>query len=300
MMNLTGIFSALLTPFGPDEQVDRGATERLIAFQSKLGVRGLYVGGSSGEAMLQSRKDRAEYLALVAEIVNGEMPLIAHVGAIATSDTLALAERAARTGYQAISAIAPYYYGFSRGEVMEHFRTLAAGAELPLIIYNFPARVPGFSTTELQELLSHPNIIGLKNTSPDFFQMERIIRSYPNALIYNGADEMCLAGLAIGAKGAIGTTYNFMGDLYVAMCSAVERCDLLEARKLQTIANEIIEVILEVGVMPGSKALLEIMGVEVGISLPPFRRIDDHEKGRLALAARPLLEWRDKHGLKAY
>lgn len=295
MADLTGIF----TPFDRDERVDRVATERLIACQRQLGLRGLYVGRSYGEAMLQFRKARAEYLALVAEIIDGEMPLIAHVGAIATSDTLALAEQAARTGYQAISAIAPYCYGFSRGEVMEHFRTLAAGAELPLIIYNVPARVPGFSTTELQELLSHPDIIGLKNTSPDFFQMERILQSYLNALIYNGADEMCLAGLAIGAKGAIGTAYNFMSDLYVAMCSAVERSNLSEARKLQTSANEIIAVGLEVGVMPGSKALLEIMGVEVGISRPPFRRVDDHEKGRLALAARPLLEWRDQNSRKA-
>lgn len=129
MSDLTGIFSALLTPFAGDGTIDHAATERLVALQRSLGVRGLYVGGSSGEAMLQSRQERAEYLDLVAEIVEGDIPLIAHVGATATSDTVILAERAAAAGYHAVSAIAPHHYGFSRGEVMDHFRTLHAGLD---------------------------------------------------------------------------------------------------------------------------------------------------------------------------
>lgn len=292
MTDLTGIFSALLTPFDQEERIDPAATERLVGFQQTLGIQGLYVGGSSGEAMLQSREERAEYLHLVAQIAGGDLPLIAHVGANATSDTLVLAEHATKAGYRAISAISPYYYGFSRGEVMRHFRALADGAALPLIIYNFPARTQGLSTDELLELLTHPNIVGLKNTSPDFFQLEQVIRLRPDALVYNGADEMCLAGFAIGAHGAIGTTYNFMGDLFVAMRAAVEHSDIAEARSLQAIANEIIAVLLDVGVMPGSKVLLDIMGVDIGVSRPPFRRVTTDERDRLSRSARSLLDWR--------
>ena len=293
MTDLSGIFSALLTPFDEQGRVDRTATERLVAFQVRQGVNGLYVGGSSGEAMLQSIEARSDYLDLVAQVAAHRLPLIAHVGAIATADTLRLAERAAQAGYQAISAITPFYYAFSRGEVMDHYLALAEGSSLPLVVYNFPARTQGFSTAELGQLLSHPNISGIKHTSSDFFQLERLAQAHPDALLYNGYDEMCLAGLVSGAKGAIGTTYNFMGDLYVELRAHALAGRIEDARKLQTLANGIIEVLIEVGVMPGSKMLLAIMGVDVGVSLKPFRHLTSEERGRLEAAVRPLLAWRE-------
>jgi N-acetylneuraminate lyase len=289
---LDGIFSALLTPFDQDETIDRDAIGPLVDFQVRLGVAGLYVGGSSGEAMLQSLEERAPCLAEVASAAAGRLGLIAHVGTIATRDALALAEHAAKAGYHAISAIAPFYYDFSRPEVMAHYRAIADAASLPLIVYNFPARTAGFTLAELVELLSHPNIIGIKHTSSDMFHLERIRRAVPDALVYNGYDEMCLAGIATGAQGAIGTTYNFMGDLFVALREAVIAGRIDEARRLQAMANNVIEVLIAVGVMPGSKALLDMMGVACGPSRRPFRRIGAAEHERLRAAIEPVLQWR--------
>jgi N-acetylneuraminate lyase len=288
---LEGIFSALLTPFTDDETIDRDAIGPLVEFQARLGVAGVYVGGSSGEAMLQSLEERASYLADVASAA-GRLGLIAHVGTIATRDALALAEHAAKAGYRAISAIAPFYYDFSRPEVMVHHRSIAEAAALPLIVYNFPARTAGFTLAELVELLSHPNIIGIKHTSSDMFQLERIRRAVPDALVYNGYDEMCLAGIATGAQGAIGTTYNFMGDLFVALREAAMAGRIGEARRLQAMANDVIEVLIAVGVMPGSKALLGMMGVACGPSRRPFRTIGAAEHERLRKAIEPVLAWR--------
>lgn len=291
--NLGGIHAALLTPFDHHDSIDGNATEALVKFIIKQGVNGLYVGGSSGEAMLQNTDERLEYLRHVAEHAKGKLALIAHVGAIATRDVLKLAEIAHVSGYHAISAVTPYYYQFSRAEVMAHYKVIADNSALPLIIYNFPAITQAFSVSELSNLLEHKNIIGVKHTSTDLFALERLRRHCPNALIYNGYDEMFLGGLSMGASGAIGTTYNLMGDLFVAIKSLYEEAHVQQALELQRMANVIIEALIEVGVIPGCKTALEIMGVPVGFARAPFRRLTSDDRARLETTLLPLLKWRE-------
>lgn len=293
MHELAGIHSALITPFDATGAVDRAATSSLVEFQIALGIAGTFVGGSSGEAMTQSAAERAAYLELVAGLASGRLVTIAHVGAIATDDVLRLAAVAAANGYRAIAAIAPFYYPFTRAEVMAHYLAIADAAALPLIIYNYPGVSLGLSLNELRQLLAHPNIIGVKHTSSDMFQLERILHHCPGSIVFNGYDEMCLAGLATGAHGAIGTTYNFMGDLFVAIEGAVAAGRMDEARRLQTMANAVIECLLEVGVLGGAKAALDIMGVPVGTPRRPFRQLAGAERARLASTLQPVLAWRD-------
>ncbi|WP_244606441.1 N-acetylneuraminate lyase [Arsenicitalea aurantiaca] len=267
-------------------------TRRLVDLQARQGIDGIYVGGSSGEAILQSREERAAYLADVAEAAAGRMKLIAHVGAVATADVLALSEAVAPAGYDAISAIPPFYYDFSRVEILAHYRAIADASALPLIVYNFPARTAGFTIAELGELFAHEKIIGIRHTSSDMFLLERIRRLYPDAYVYNGYDEMALSGFAMGAQGAIGTTYNYMGDLYVQLRRDVAEGRLDDARRLQGLANVLIEVLIAVGVMPGSKGVLDIMGVPMGHSRRPFRQLTTEDRALLEKAVGPILDWR--------
>lgn len=294
MQPLSGIFAALLTPFDEDERIDHGAIAALVEFQVRQGLQGLYVGGSSGEAMLQTQAERADYLRTVAAANAGRLRLIAHVGTVATRDALELSAVAHAAGYDAISAVTPFYYPFSRAEVMAHYVAIADAAALPLIVYNIPAIAQAFSVAELGTLLEHPRIIGVKHTSTDLFALDRLCRHNPGALIYNGYDEMCLAGLCMGAQGAIGTTYNFMGDVFVEIARGVAASDLPEAQRLQRMANVVIEALIECGVMPSSKALLAMMGVPVGRSRRPFRSLAAEDRVKLAAAIRPVLAWRER------
>lgn len=291
--HLGGIHAALLTPFDKEDAIDWKSTEALVAFIIKQGVHGLYVGGSSGEAMLQQIDERAESLRHVADYAKDKLALIAHVGAAATRDVLRLADVAQSSGYHAISAVTPYYYQFSRAEVLAHYQTIADHSALPLIIYNFPAITQAFSVAELSKLLQHRNIIGVKHTSTDLFALERLRRHCPDALIYNGYDEMFLGGLSMGASGAIGTTYNLMGDLFVAIAQAYGQAHVEEALNLQRMANVMIEALIEVGVIPGCKMALEMMGVPVGLARLPFRRLSREDRTRLETALAPLLQWRE-------
>lgn len=268
---LGGVFSALITPFHDDGRLNLDALQPLAEFELAQGIDGFYVGGSTGEAFLQSPGERAQVLGAFAAAVRGRAKLIAHVGAIGTDEAATLAGAAADAGYDAVSAIAPFYYDFSPAEVRAHYHRLAEATPLPLVVYNFPAKsARPLSTGDLLALLEHPRIIGVKHTSQNLYQLERLKAAAPQAVVYNGFDEMFVGGLAMGADGGIGTTYNVMGRLFVQMSEALRAGDLAQAQALQRRANEVIDVLIEVGVFPGTKAMLKLLGVDCGPCRAPF------------------------------
>ncbi|MCP8937769.1 N-acetylneuraminate lyase [Alsobacter sp. SYSU M60028] len=281
---LGGILSALVTPFRPDGAVNLDAIPALVELQLAQGVHGFYVGGSTGEAFLQTPQERIDVLREVARAARGRGRLIAHVGAIATQDSLRMGAAAAEAGYDAVSAIPPFYYDFSRDDLLAHYMRLVEEVSLPLIVYNFGGRVGRLTADDLLRLLDEPKVAGVKHTSQDLYLLERFKRHRPDAVIFNGYDEMCLAGLAMGADGAIGTTYNVMGDLFVALEAAFRVGDLPRARALQVRANTLIDVLIEVGVFPGTKALLKALGVDCGECRAPFRPLSPDQSQRLQAA----------------
>lgn len=280
--DLGGIFSAVVTPFEADGGLALHLVPALVERQLAQGIAGFYVGGSTGEAFLQSLDERAAFLRAVAKATAGRGRLIAHVGAVATADCLALGRVAIEAGYDAISAIPPFYYDFSRDELKAHYRALGTELPLPLVVYNFGGRVGRLTADDLLELLDEPRVVGVKHTSQDLYLLERFKRYRPDAVIYNGYDEMCLAGLVMGADGAIGTTYNFMGDLFVRLAADVAAGRLAEARARQVVANRVIDVLIEVGVFPGTKAILALMGRDAGVCRPPFRALTPGDIEKLA------------------
>jgi N-acetylneuraminate lyase len=142
----------------------------------------------------------------------------------------------------------------------------------------------------LLALLEHPKIVGVKHTSQNLYQLERLKSAAPQAVIYNGFDEMFVGGLAMGADGAIGTTYNFMGRLFVRMFEAMRAGDLPGAQALQSRANQVIDVLIEVGVFPGTKAMLKIMGVDCGPCRKPFAELTSVQFARVEATAASLLK----------
>ena len=268
---LAGVFAALITPFKPDGSLNLDMLGPLAEFELAQGLHGFYVGGSTGEAFLQTADERKAVLREFAKAVKGRAKLIAHVGAISTDEAIDIGRAAADAGYDAISAIPPFYYDFSTAEVQAHYRALADATPLPLIVYNFPAKsARPLTTADLLALLEHPKIIGVKHTSQNLYQLERLKTAAPGAVIYNGFDEMFVGGVAMGADGGIGTTYNVMGELFVALYKAMLAGDLPTARELQTRANDVIDVLIDVGVFPGTKAILKGLGMDCGECRRPF------------------------------
>lgn len=271
-----GIFSALLTPFDKNNNVNEEAMAKLVEFNIENGMDGFYVGGSTGEGMLMTNEERKQTYKCVAEANKGRKTLIAHVGTISTDAAIDMAKEAEKLGYDAISAVAPFYYAFPYTAIMQYYKDIVSSVNLPMIIYNFP-NSSGFSFTKAiaNELFKDERFIGIKHTSGDMFALQQFNNMDREIITYNGFDETLLAGLAMGADGAIGSTYNFMGKKFKKIMEDFKAGRIEEAQKGQNEADEIICEMIKYGVFQSEKAILTEMGIDMGECRRPFEKITD-------------------------
>lgn len=285
-----GIFPALLTPFDESNRVNTKVLEELVDYNLKKGVDGFYVGGSTAEAFLLTDEERLLVMKTVSGRAKGKCTLIAHIGCISTAQAIRLAKAAQEMGYDAVSSVAPFYYKFSFNEIKKYYFDIVDAVELPMLIYNFPA-FSGVNLTvdNIKEFLNDDRFIGVKHTSNDYFALEQFKAAYPDKLVYNGYDEMLLAGLSMGADGAIGSTFNFMAEKFIKIRELMAQNDLAGAQKIQKEANIIIQALCKVGVMQGEKAVLDALGFDFGPARAPFGSLTEAQKKELLDVVLPLL-----------
>lgn len=286
-----GIFPALLTPFDENDDVNTKVLCQLIDYNLEKGVQGFYVGGSTAEAFLLSEEERLLVMKTVSEHVAGRCTLIAHVGCISTKQSIKLAQAAKTLGYDAISAVAPFYYKFSFKEIKKFYYEIVEAVDLPMIIYNFPA-FSGVNLTvdNVKEFLCDDRFLGVKHTSSDYFALEQFKALFPDKLLYNGYDETFLAGLSMGADGAIGSTFNLMAEKFIQIREAFIREDMKTAQGIQKEANVIIQALCKVGVMQGEKAIMDELGFDFGPARAPFAPLTEEQKKELCDVAMPYLQ----------
>lgn len=279
MKNLKGIFPALLTPFTKDNKINELSLEKLIELNLKKGVDGFYVGGSTAEAFLLSLDERKSLLDIVTQVTKGECAIIAHIGCISTDQAIELGQHAEKAGVDAISSIPPFYYNFSFAEIKSYYFDIVNRVNLPMIIYNFPAfSGVDLNTDNVREFIADQRFIGIKHTSNDFYSLDRFKQIDERVIVYNGFDEMFLAGLAMGADGGIGSTYNIMAEKFIKMRQLFVAGKIETARQIQTEVNDIINVLIQVGVFSGEKEILSLMGIDFGECRRPFRRLSQDDK----------------------
>ncbi|MGR7196925.1 N-acetylneuraminate lyase [Klebsiella aerogenes] len=293
--HLRGVMPALLTPFDAQQNIDRASLRRLVRFNIEQGVDGVYVGGSTGEAFVQSLSEREEVLEIVAEEAKGKITLIAHVGCVSTAESQQLAVAAKRYGFDAVSAVTPFYYPFSFEEHCDHYRAIIDSADgIPMVVYNIPA-LSGVKLTleQINQLVTLPGVGALKQTSGDLYQMEQIRRAHPELVLYNGYDEIFASGLLAGADGGIGSTYNIMAWRYLGIVQTLKEGDTAKAQQLQHECNKVIDLLVKVGVFRGLKTVLHYMDVlSVPLCRKPFAPVEDKFQAELKALAQQLMQER--------
>ena len=289
MKNFGGIFTALLTPFDKNGKINEKELEKLVKYNIEMGVNGFYVCGSTAEAFLLSTDERKQVLDVVKDTAK-DKTLIAHIGSVNEIEATCLAKYAETLGYDAISSVSPFYYNFSFGEIKDYYFRLANSVSIPMVVYNFPAfSGVNLGMKEISQFLSDDKFLGLKHTSNDYFTLEQVKAAFPEKTVYNGFDEMFLAGLSMGADGGIGSTYNFMADKFVKIKEHFEKGDIKEAQKIQATANKIIAVLCKVGVMAGAKEVLNQLGFDFGECRKPFKSLSEEEKALIKNEIIPLV-----------
>ena len=276
MTSFSGIYPAMVTPFTASGHLDEEAVNRLVSFLIERGVDGFYVGGTTGEGLLQDLGTRCRMVQLVADQARpNQTRVIAHVGACSTDDAVALARGAADVGADAVSAIPPVFYRVSFAGLCEYYRTIAEATDLPLVIYHIPGLSGvNLSLDEMGRLLDLPNVAGIKFSDYNHFFLRRLREHHPESIVFSGNDEVFLSGLVMGAHGSIGLTLIFMPQMYVGIYRAYRRGDLAEAQRLQFLANRTIEVVIERGSIGACKAMMKMLGIDCGLPRGPVTPIE--------------------------
>ena len=286
-----GIFPALLTPFDGQDRVDTEVLGRLVDYNLQKGVDGFYVAGSTAEVFLLDAKERLAVMEAVSSRAGGKCTLIAHIGCISTKQAIEYAREAKEMGYDAISSVAPFYYKFSFEEIRRYYFDIVDAVDLPMLIYNFPAfSGVNLTTDNIREFLADDRFLGVKHTSSDFYALEQFKAGFPDKIVYNGYDEMFLAGLSMGADGGIGSTFNFMAEKYMEIRRLFQENDMSAAQALQREVNTILRALVEVGVMQGEKAIMEGLGFPLGQARSPFAPLSGAQKEKLLRLALPTLQ----------
>lgn len=284
---LRGIFPALLTPMSDDgSEVNYSALRQLVEMQITAGVHGFFVCGGSGEGVLLTADERRQILETVLDQNKRRAKIIAHVGAISTAQGQELARHAAALDVNAIAAIPPIYFKVDGAALRDHYRLIAeAAGDTPLWVYNIPSATGvEITATVMADLLTIPTVSGIKYSSYNLFDMKRIIGLSPNITVHSGYDEVCVAGLTMGAHGAIGSTYNVLPATFVKLYNAATRGDWAEAQELQGRANQVIQALISVPLMAGMKAILATWGIPCGGPRRPQRSLTEAERSAILSA----------------
>lgn len=265
---LHDLVAATHTPFDPDGDLNLDAVEAQAAHLAKFNVETAFIGGSTGESHSLSLDERMALTERWCRIApNHGIRVVVHVGSNCLRDARALAAHAQEQRASAVSALAPMYFKPRSLDVLiECCAHIASGSpNLPFYFYDIPALTGvSFSMAEFLEKAAPaiPNLAGIKFTNTDLMSYQKCLRSGFD--LPWGVDEMMLGALAMGAKGAVGSSFNFAAPVYHRLISAFESGDPETARREQFRSVQMIELLASYGYMAAAKATMGFLGVDVG------------------------------------
>ena len=282
-----GIIPAFYACYDDEGNISKERTKEFVEFLVEKGVKGLYVGGSSGECIYHSVQDRKETLEAVMEASKGRLTIIAHVACNNTKDSCELARHAESLGVDAIATIPPIYFRLPEKAIAKYWNTISAAApNTDYVIYNIP-QLAGVALTPslFDEMLKNPRVIGVKNSSMPIQDIQMFKRQAKmngrDIVIFNGPDEQFVGGRLIGAEGGIGGTYGVMPEVYVKLDELIRNGEFEKARELQDAANEVTYAMCSgIGNMYAvAKAVLKKRaGLELGGVREPLLNLEESDE----------------------
>lgn len=280
---LKGLYAALLVPFDEYGQVKEEGLKQIAKNAIEVEqLDGLYVNGSSGENFLISKEQKKQIFKVVKEAVGNDVKLIAQVGSLDLNEAIELGKYATDLGYDALSAVTPFYYPFSFEEIKQYYFDIIEATQNKMIIYAIPDLTGvNISINQFEELFNNEKIVGVKYTAPNFFLLERIRKAFPDKLILSGFDEMLVQAVISGVDGAIGSTYNVNGRRARQIYDLAREGKVEEAYKIQHDTNNIIETVLSMGIYPTLKEILKTRGIDGGLPKRPFSPFNEANRKEL-------------------
>ncbi len=280
-LNIDGLVPATYTPMHGDGRINLPAIAPMVDFLVTQGVAGMYVLGSTGEGPSLTFDERCQVGDAFVKAAAGRIPVIIQVGSESVVQSQQLAAHAQAIGAAAISAVSPVYFKpDSLDSLIAFMRSVAGSApQLPFYYYHIPM-VTGLPFAAVDFLRNAakviPTLCGMKFTSTVLHELQACLELDPDRLeILFGCDEMLLGALAVGCRGAVGSTYNYAAPLYQQMLAAWRSGDLETARRYQSQSQAMVRAFCQFGPRAAQKSIMQMIGLPCGPSrlpIPEFSR----------------------------
>jgi 4-hydroxy-tetrahydrodipicolinate synthase len=280
--------TAVVSPMRPDGSLDLAGLQKVVAHLLDNGHDGVVVNGTTGESATTSDEEQDQLLRAALEAVGDRGRVVAGVGSNDTAHTVQLAEQAAATGAHGLLVVTPYYNKPTQPGLLAHFTAVADATELPVILYDIPARTgTPIATETLLRLAEHPRIAAVKDAKGDLWAASRVL-DQTDLLWFSGDDVATLSHLTQGATGYIGVTTHVAGSEYASMLAAVDAGDLETAVGIHRRLFPVVDAVMNTsqGAIMAKAALKELGVIDsAAVRLPLVESPPEHlEKLRAALA----------------
>jgi len=273
---MTGLVPATFTPMKQDGSLNLVQTTPIVERLISHNIQAMFVCGTTGESASLSTAERKATLEAYIASAHGRVAAIAHVGHTALADACDLAAHAQSAGAAAVSALPPFYFKpASVGDLVNCMATIAEAApKLPFYYYH----IPGLTGVNLDmvEFLKQagvriPNLAGIKYTAPTLYEFQTCAALEDGRFnMVFGVDEMLLSGLATGAQGAVGSTYNLAPSLYHQIRSSFVQGNHAEAQRLQLLSAQMVEAVKKHRPLPALKSMMKLAGIDCGPTRQPL------------------------------
>jgi N-acetylneuraminate lyase len=284
---LTGLIAAPYTAFHADGSLNLGAIEKQAQLLTRNHVTGAFVCGTTGEGLSLTTAERQQVADEWIKSAGPALRVIVHVGHAGMADSLVLAAHAQKSGAAAIGCLAPCFFKAAGvNELVRYCAVVAAAApELPFYYYHIPSMTGvNFPVIEFLQAAADliPNLAGVKFTYENLMDYSACLEFGDRRFdLLFGRDEILIAGLSLGARGAIGSTYNYVAPGFLRIIAAFDRGDMGLARAEQVRANAVLSQVFRRGGLTAGKAVMEFVGIDCGPTRLPLCPMTPAEKRSL-------------------
>jgi len=295
-VEIKGIIPPIVTPMNEDESVNEKELRNQVNRQIKGGIHGLFPFGTNGEGYILNEKEKEEVLSIVIDETKGRVPVYAGTGCISTKDTIRQSQMAESLGADVLSIITPSFAAASQNELYDHYKAVAEAVDMPIVLYNIPARTGNaLAPATVAKLSKIPNIVGAKDSSGNFDNMLQYIeqtRDSKDFAVLSGNDSLILWNLLAGGAGGIAGCANVFPEVMASIYNYFAAGDLENARKAQDSIRSFRGCFKYGNPNTIVKTAVNLLGYPVGKCRAPFNQVpeegiealkkvlaENHEKG---------------------
>lgn len=291
----TGSGVALITPFDENGDVNYSRLREILEFHVINHTDAIIVTGTTGEGSTLSDEEKISVIEFTVDIINSRIPVIAGTGSNDTRHAVEFSKRVEKLGVDGLLVVTPYYNKGNENGIYEHYKAIAEGVKIPVILYNVPSRTGvNLSIPLLKRLAQIENITALKEASGNISYVAEVAREIPELDIYSGNDDMVVPVLSLGGKGVISVSANIIPDISHDMTASFLKGDVKKARELQLKYNDLVNALfLETNPVPVKEAM-NFLGYEVGNCRLPLGAMNESNRAKLTdiLTAHEVTGWK--------